>query len=51
MSARYICSGSAERSPILNAGVGEVGVTSTSHWLNAAVKSFAISRRTRSALP
>ena len=50
-SARYICSGSPMRSPNRNAGIGDVGVTMASHLLNAAAKSSAILRRTRSALP
>ncbi len=51
MSARYICSGSPIRSPNLNAGTGEVGVTIASQLENAAEKSSAILRRARSALP
>ena len=39
------------RSPNLNAGTGEVGVTIASQAVNAAVKSSAILRRARSALP
>jgi len=34
-SARYICSGSSDRSPSLNAGVGLVGIATTSTVLNA----------------
>ena len=50
-SARYICKGSPMRSPNRNEGIGDVGVTMASHWVNAAAKSSAILRRTRSALP
>jgi hypothetical protein len=35
-SARYICSGSETRSPILNAGVGLVGIATTSTCSKAA---------------
>src|SRR3990172_1567380 len=42
ISERYMVRGSATFSPILNAGVGEVGVTITSHLLNASSKSFFI---------
>ena len=43
MSARYMLSGSSVLSPILKAGVGEVGVKITSHFLKASEKSFFIS--------
>src|SRR5579862_1534131 len=50
MSERYIESGSADFSPILKAGVGEVGQMIASHFLNASVKSLRISERTFCAL-
>ena len=49
MSDRYICRGSSVFSPNLKAGVGDVGVTITSHRLNASVKSCRIRVRTFSA--
>ena len=51
MSLRYIAIGSSSLSPSLNAVVGAVGLTSTSAVSNAAVKSFAMSRRTFWAEP
>src|SRR5262252_9923352 len=38
MSERYICNGSSDFSPILNAAVGVVGVTMASTFLNASRK-------------
>ena len=51
MSLRYIASGSADFSPILNAAVGAVGPMITSHCPNAVSKSCLMSRRTLSARP
>ncbi|CAB4556109.1 unannotated protein [freshwater metagenome] len=51
MSFRYIASGSLDFSPILNAVVGAVGETKTSHFSNAASKSCLIKVRTFCALP
>ena len=48
-STRYICSGSPVFSPILKAGVGEVGQAITSHFSNAWSKSRLISVRILSA--
>ena len=50
-SDMYIASGSAVRSPCLNAVVGVEGDTSTSTWVKAASKSSAIRRRTFCAEP
>ena len=50
ISERYIVSGSFDFSPILNAGVGEVGVTIASYFLNALSKSCFINVLTLSAL-
>ncbi len=49
-SARYICSGSSIFSPSLKAGVGQVGIATTSTWPKARSKSRAMSVRTCCAL-
>ena len=46
MSERYICNGSSDFSPILNAAVGVVGVTMASTFSNAFKKSLRINVRT-----
>ena len=51
MSERYIASGSSLFSPILNAVVGLVGVSSTSNFSNAAAKSRLMSVRAFWAWP
>jgi len=45
-SSKYIAKGSADFSPILNAGVGVVGPINKSTFWNAASKSLRIRRRT-----
>ena len=50
ISERYIVSGSSVFSPILKAGVGDVGVIIASYFLNASSKSFLINVLTLSAL-
>ena len=46
ISERYICKGVSVFSPILNAGVGVVGVRITSHFWKASSKSRLIKART-----
>jgi len=46
MSDKYICNGSSDFSPALNAAVGVVGVTMASTVSNALRKSLRMSVRT-----